>query len=154
MKNKIIYIILLVFFVSSCGYTPIFKQKDYPFQISKIEKIGNKEVNKGITRKLSNLSEENGKNKTKYNLELKSELIKEIVSKDSKGDPTVFKIEIETEVKILDKNNKNKVEKKISKSINYNNKSDKFELSRYEKTLIENLSQNIGDRIITILSSL
>ena len=154
MKNKIIYIVLVLFFVSSCGYTPVFKQKDYPFQISKIEKIGDKEVNKSITRKLSNLSEETDKNKTIYNLEIKSDLTKLIISKDSKGDPTVFKIQIDTEIKILDENDKNKVEKKISKTINYNNKSDKFELSRYEKTLIENLSQNIGERIISILSSL
>ena len=74
MKNKIIYIVLVLFFVSSCGYTPVFKQKDYPFQISKIEKIGDKEVNKSITRKLSNLSEETDKNKTIYNLEIKSDL--------------------------------------------------------------------------------
>jgi len=154
MKNKIIYIVLVLFFVSSCGYTPVFKQKDYPFRISKIEKIGDKEVNKSITRKLSNLSEETDKNKTIYNLEIKSDLTKLIISKDSKGDPTVFKIQIDTEIKILDANGKNKVEKKISKTINYNNKSDKFELSRYEKTLIENLSQNIGERIISILSSL
>ena len=154
MKNKIIYFILFLFFVSSCGYTPVFKQKDYPFQISKIEKIGNKDVNKHIVRKLSNLSIENDINKTKYNLELKSKLIKEIISKDSKGDPAVLKIQIDSEIKIIDIDGNNNVEKKISKTISYNNKSDKFELSRYEKTLIENLSQNIGDRIISILSNL
>ena len=46
------------------------------------------------------------------------------------------------------------LEKNITRNISYNNLTDKFELKRYEDTLIKNLSMNIGDRIISILSNL
>ena len=36
----------------------------------------------------------------------------------------------------------------------YNNVSDKFELENYEKNIINNLSQNISDKIIISISEI
>ena len=63
-------------------------------------------------------------------------------------------MQINTEVKIINSINNSLIERKINKKLSYNNLTDKFELSRYEDTLIKNLSLNIGDRIISILSNL
>ena len=80
-------------------------------------------------------------------------LTKETISKDSKGDPTIFELQIITKVKIINNIDKSSIEREINKKLTYNNLTDKFELSRYENTLMENLSSNIGDRIISILSN-
>ena len=42
----------------------------------------------------------------------------------------------------------------ITNKISYDNQTDKFELIKYENNLIANLSTNIADKIISILSNI
>ena len=46
--KKIIVLLALFLFFSSCGYTPIFSKKDVNFSIEKIESSGNQNVKKQI----------------------------------------------------------------------------------------------------------
>lgn len=154
MKNKIFYKLILFIFLSSCGYSPILTQKEYSFEIYNIDKIGNKKINSFIGNKLNTFKSNKKSNKKSFNVIIDSTLSKEIISKDSKGDPAIFQILITTEVKIINNIDNLSVEREINKKLTYNNLTDKFELSRYENTLIKNLSSNIGDRIISILSNL
>ena len=154
MKNKIIIHLIFFFFVLSCGYSPILTQKKLPFNIGKIEKIGNKEVNSIISKKLSNLKDDDEQIKKTFDIILETNLSKLTMSKDSKGDPETFEIQIKTKLKVLNETENINVEKIIIKKISYNNRTDMFELKRYEDTLIANLSDNIGYRIISILSNL
>ena len=154
MKNKIIKHLVFFFFLISCGYSPILTQKELPFKIDKIELNGNEKINSIISKKLTNLEDKNNELKKSFNIILATNLSKVTISKDSKGDPLIFEIQINTELNITNKKENINLEKKITKKISYNNLTDKFELRRYEDTLIQNLSINIGDRIISILSNL
>ena len=154
MKNKIIKYFVIFFFLISCGYSPILTQKELPFKIDKTELYGNEKVNSIISKKLRNLDNKNNEIKKSFNIILVTNLSKVTISKDSKGDPSIFEIEIDTELNITNKKENINLEKNITKKISYNNLTDKFELRRYEDTLIQNLSINIGDRIISILSNL
>lgn len=154
MKNKIITSLLLFFFLLSCGYTPILTQKELPFKIENIQTIGNKKINSILSKKLRGLEDESNENKKSFDIILETNLTKLTISKDSKGDPAIFEIQINTDLKIFNKKENINIDKNILKKITYNNIQDKFELERYEDTLIENLSINIGDRIISILSNL
>ena len=155
MKNKILVNCLIFIFIVSCGYTPILIEKNYPFRIQSIERIGNNKINSSIAQKLKYLNKSDDTlNKIVYNLRLESKLNKKIISKDSKGDPLIFEIKVTTIVTILKGNDGKVLSQEISNKINYDNQVDKFELIKYENGLITNLSSNLGDRILSILSNI
>ena len=153
MKNKIFSKLILFIFLLSCGYSTILTQKEYLFEIKYVEKIGNKKINSFIEKQLNSYKSEKNSKKISFNIILNSKLTKKTISKDSKGDPSIFELQITTDVKIINNIDNSTVEREINKKLTYNNLTDKFELSRYENTLIKNLSSNIGDRIISILSN-
>tara|TARA_B100001750_G_C15333312_1_gene508460 strand:- start:60 stop:530 length:471 start_codon:yes stop_codon:yes gene_type:complete len=156
MKNKKLLKTLIFILIVGCGYTPILVDKDYPFKIKKIEKIGSQKVNSNIILKLKNLrkNKDDNINQVIYNLKLDSETEKKIISKDSKGDPLIFEIKITTIVTVYKDNNEKILSQKISNKIKYDNQTDKFELIKYENNLIYNLSSNLGDKILSILSNI
>ena len=154
MKNKIFYKLILFIFLSSCGYSPVLTQKEYLFEIYNVDKIGNKKINSFIEKQLNSYKSKEDSKKISFNIILNSNLTKETISKDSKGDPSIFELQITTDVKIINNIDSSTVEREINKKLTYNNLTDKFELSRYEDTLIQNLSLNIGNKIISILSNL
>jgi len=87
------------------------------------------------------------------NLEISSKVNKITSSKDTKGNPKTYRLEISTNIKISELE-KLKFNKNFSKSLNYNNSPNKFELKKYEEKNKENLSEEISEDIIVYLLSL
>ena len=63
-----------------------------------------------------------------YSLKINSDQKKNVVSKDAKGDPKIFEIQVLIDLTILE-NNKIKHEKKFKESYVYNNSTNKFDLN-------------------------
>ena len=150
--NKII-ILFLVCVVTSCSYKPIFVEKDYNFEISKILVSGEKDINRIITNNLKLIKKTGNKSKKIYTIEINSLKEKEIVSRDSKGDPLKFEMNIFVEYKVINKNSV-KINNKIEKNNIYNNESDKFKLEQNENIILKNLAGNISDIIISSIINL
>ena len=149
--NKILnyIIIFLLLTLLSCDYKPVLSYKNYQFSIN-VDKIsGNEEINSIIINNFKNLPGD----KEKYFIKLSSKKEKKILSKDSKGDPLIFEIVINVEY-IVEKNGNTLIENNLERKTTYNNIIDKFELESYEKTIIDNLSANISDRIIFAISEM
>jgi len=149
--NKILnyIIIFLLLTLLSCDYKPVLSYKNYQFSIN-VDKIsGNEEINSIIINNFKNLPGD----KEKYFIKLSSKKEKKILSKDSKGDPLIFEIVINVEY-IVEKNGNTLIENNLERKTTYNNIVDKFELESYEKTIIDNLSANISDRIIFAISEM
>ena len=147
IKNYTVLFFLLL--LSNCAYEPILINKNYDFSIV-VEKIdGDKKINSMIVNNFYNLK---GKEK-KYNLNLSSTKIKNVISKDSKGDPAIFELIINVNYKVI-KNEETLLVNEINLKDIYNNVSDKFELENNEKNIINNLSQNISDKIIISISEI
>ena len=70
-----------------------------------------------------------------------------IVSKDKKGDPSSYKIELEINLDLIGKNNDKKFSKKFIKETTYNSIDDNFKLNRYKKKLEKNLTSQILQEI-------
>jgi len=144
-------IILFLGFLSlvSCGYQPIFSNKDSNFLIEEIIFDKNDKVSLKIENGLNYLTLV--KNYTEViKLKLKSEKKIDVSSKDSKGDPLVYKMTIKSNIQIYS-NDKLYKEKNISKYFSYKNISNKFDLKQYEKTIEKNLIETINEEIILIL---
>tara|TARA_Y100000996_G_scaffold312056_1_gene248345 strand:- start:137 stop:595 length:459 start_codon:yes stop_codon:yes gene_type:complete len=147
--NKIINYTLLLFFIFllNCSYKPILKKDKYQFSINLNKVTGDNEINRIIVRNIKNLP----KSQKVYDLTLSSNKEKKIISKDTAGDPLIFQILINVEYNV-NKEGKLLIEKSFNRKIKYNNISDKFEMEKYEKNIIENLSINISDMIIGSIS--
>ena len=149
--NKILnyIIVFFLFALLSCDYKPILKYKNYQFSLN-VDKIsGDEKINSIITNKFNNLKG----NEKQYYINLSSKKEKNIISKDSKGDPVIFELIINVDYNVQ-KNGEKLIENNINLKATYNNISDKFELENYENTVINNLSTNISDRIIFSISEL
>ena len=148
-----ILIFLTFFILQSCSYKPIFVEKDYNFEIENLYFTGEKEINKEIENKLNLIKNNEDPLKKKYTVFIESKMRREIVSNDSKGDPLKFEMFILVNL-TLKENEKLILNKNIEKKNIYNNNSDKFELEKNEKIILENLSDKISDNIISSIINL
>ena len=150
--NKII-IFFLLFIITACSYKPIFLDKSYDFEIKEILLTGDKDINRTIKNKLKFIKNNQNKNKKSYNINIESTKNREIVSKDSKGDPVKFEINILVQYKIINNNNILLISEIEKKSV-YNNDSDQFKLEQTENIILQNLSESISDTIISSIVNL
>tara|TARA_B100001029_G_C14688904_1_gene248711 strand:+ start:72 stop:527 length:456 start_codon:yes stop_codon:yes gene_type:complete len=150
--NKIfIKFLTILIFVSGCGYSPIFSNKNSNFSLQEINSTGNNRLNRIINNALNNYKGSNSEKN--ISLTIFTDLKKEISSKDTKGNPKTYKIEVNS--KILAKDSMGNVnEKEFSKSTNYNNRSNKFELKKFENETTKNLAEKISEEIIIYLQSI
>ena len=88
-----------------------------------------------------------------FSLNINSISIKSISSKDSKGNPKTYRINISSQVLVENSNGK-KTEKIFSKSFNYKNDDDKSGLKKYENKTTKNLAEKISIEIINFLQSI
>ena len=150
--NKILNYILIFFLFAllSCDYKPILsKKKNNQFSIYVSEISGEEKINSIIINNFTNLQN----NKKEYHLNLSSNKEKNIVSKDSKGDPSIFELIIKINYKVK-KDGEILIDDQVIRKTTYNNISDKFELESYENIIINNLSTNISDKIIFSISEI
>ena len=153
MEKKIFTFILLIF-LSSCGYEATYSvknTKNYNFSISKLNFIGDREINLKIKQKLSNYTQEI--KDINFILKITSTSEKIILAKDAAGDSTNFKIETIVNIDVF---NKEKLKSNfiITESFNYENNSNKFELKNYEKEIKRNLADIITEKLIFKLSNI
>ena len=147
--NKSLIKGLVFIILCACSYEPILSNKKYNFELVNIYFEGDDKINKIIRNDLA--AKSNGS--IKYDLQFETVKFKEILSSNEKGDPTVYKIKIDTSYSLL-KENKKILVNKISKQIVYNNIDDKFELSQYEDSIINNLAYNISSEILMSVTAL
>ena len=84
---------------------------------------------------------------------IQSKKSREIVSKDSKGDPLKFKLIIFVEYEVS-KNGNLLLNNKIEKNNVYNNETDKFELEQTEDIILEKLTESISDSLVSSIINL
>ena len=149
--NKIInYTFLLtLFFLTNCGYQAVLSNQNYKFSINTNKLNGDQKINSLITNNFNKLKE----NEKKYDLTLLSSKEKIVISKDSKGDPSIFELKINVNY-IVEQEGELLINNKINKKTTYNNITDKFELESYEKTIIDNLASEISDNIMLSISKI
>lgn len=143
-------LILILFFITSCGYQPVYLNKNTEnLEFSKIILKGRSDLNRKIINTLS--IKGNEKNNNLNELLLITDYKIEETSKNSKGQVQSYKSTIIVDV-IISKNEKIVKNKKIIKSFSYGNKDKKFELVEYQNRIKENLIDEIIDELILFLN--
>ena len=150
--KKLIFVVIALFILNNCGYSPIYSSKNNNFNIDVSQKDRSK-LNSKIEKNIKKFSNQNTENTIR--LEISSNKKINTISKDKKGDPSRFNMTISLTINILNKNNYeiNKT-KSFTEKFDYNNNSNKFSLKQYEKDIENNLINKIIERSIIYLSEL
>ena len=146
MIKKNIIIISLILFLNSCGFTPIYLNKnDVKFSIEQVNYSGDRDLNNFLKMNLDQYKNEKIDNK--FSIDAKSTYKKIILSKDGTGKVTNYQLEAEVIflIKSIDKEIKI-IERKIIDSMD-----DKFEEARYERTIKQNFASSITNKLISEL---
>tara|TARA_B100001121_G_C18592718_1_gene575451 strand:- start:281 stop:700 length:420 start_codon:yes stop_codon:yes gene_type:complete len=137
-------------FLSSCGYNPLYLNKDFKkFTFSEIELIGNKKINRKIISSLSLKKDEQTNIDNKISIDSNKEIIE--TSKNSEGQVTSYRMIIKVVIKIEEDDNTFKT-KGFTKDFSYNNKDNKFDLAEYQNQVETNLINKIIEELIIYIN--
>ena len=150
--KKLIFVVIALFMLNNCGYTPIYSSKNNNFYIDVSQKDRSK-LNSKIENNIKKFSNQNAENIIQLEISSNKEI--NTISKDKKGDPSRFNMIVSLTINILNKNNYeiNKT-KSFTEKFDYNNNSNKFSLKQYEKDIEDNLINKIIERSIIYLLEL
>lgn len=149
MKN--IILILLLLFFNSCGYTSVYKnQSNLNFDINIIDMQGDKRFNNLIKNELNQYSSLNSKNK--YDVKIKSNFNKTIISKNSAGVATDYLLYLKIKFEI---NLNNEIKNfEFDEKIKMANNTDSFEQNSYENNIKRNFASSIREKLLTTLANI
>ena len=151
--NKIIFYFLpLLLFINSCGYQPIYTNKNINFSIKEINSINNNRLIILLKKNLKMYSDIENKDKN-YILNIDVESKKITTSKDTAGDPKTYSMEVIVKIEVQ-KNYDEIIKKKFVEKFNYNTQENKFNQDQYEETIEEDLIRKISENIVLYLSSI
>ena len=149
MFKKILTLIFILNFLSSCEYKPIYSNSNKSnYRIIITDFSGDKKLNKYI---VENLERNSQKNSVEIiNIKINSEYSKEILAKNTLGSTTDYQAKAITKFEI----NKNEIIEKleVSEKFNYQKISDSYEEKSYEQTIKRNLASSIAQKLIMRLS--
>lgn len=146
MIKKNIIVISLIFFLTNCGFSPIYiKNTNTNFSIENVNYQGDRELNNFLKINLNQYKNE--KSNKKIFIEAKSGYEKIILTKNSSGDVTNYKLIAKVTFLIKSTNKKiNITEEKIISSMD-----DKFEETRKERTAKQNFALSISNKLVSEL---
>ena len=148
---KKIFLILIILFLNSCGYTPLYSTKDSNYKVISLNKNVNNSLTNYVENSIQVISNENAKKSFNINFDYNENII--VILKNSKGDPTKNRLNVVIDLSLLDSNNNLITSKQFSESFEYNIDDNKFNLKQYEKNIKFNLIEDITQQILVFLAN-
>ena len=126
--------LILIFFLSSCGYSTIYNDKNNDIKIKVVNSKGNSNMNSKIIKQIKNFSDKDSNNIINVNID--SNYQNQIISRSSTGSIDDYKIilnvvytfEVDNNVEILN----------IKQDFKLKNTDESFERQKNESTLVNN----------------
>ncbi len=135
----------MIFFVTSCGYQPIYINKNNSELVfKKLELVGDKEINRRIVSFIKINEDKNNKKLSNLILVSNENIIE--TSKDEKGRVSTLKTTVEIRLSI-ESDNQVIETKTFKESFSYNNKNNKFDLTKYQSEVKNNLVDKIIEKM-------
>jgi len=143
-------LLLLIIFMQSCGYQPIYLSKNnLDLKFTEVQLEGDVRISNQIVKILSIKEEESTSEQKKILIESLYNINE--TSKNSKGQVETYETIINVKITITE-NNKIKKAKEFNIDTTYNNKNNKFELSQLQTEIKNNLIIKISEEIILFLN--
>lgn len=141
-------IIIFIFFLYGCGYSSVYKnQKNNDILITVVDMQGDNILNNSLKNQLTIASNKESLNI--FNISLLSDYEKIIISKNTTGLVTDYKLQATVNFNV----SKNGINKKIilSESLNIKNEGENFEQTNYENSIKRNFAISIKGKLIPYL---
>ena len=149
MFKKILALVFILNFLSSCEYKPIYSSSNKSnYRIIITDLSGDKKLNKYI---VENLKRNSQKNSVEIiSIKINSEYSRKILAKNTLGSTTDYQARAISIFEI----NKNEITEKmvVEEKFNYQRISDSYEEKSYEQTIKSNLASSISQKLILKLS--
>ncbi|MDC3069275.1 hypothetical protein OA263_02270, partial [Candidatus Pelagibacter sp.] len=123
-------------------YTPIYKvNQKSNFGLDMIIFSGDKKIGRKIEKNLRKFR--NNQTENIFDANFVSSKIREVVTKDKKGDPSSFKLIIKVKLNLISKTNKETLKKNFIREVTFDSMDNKFELDQYASNIEKNIIFNI-----------
>ena len=144
MIKKSISLIFLIFFLTNCGFTPVYQNNtNINYSIEQVDYTGDRELNNFLKSNLNKYKNE--KINKKIFIEVNSIYKKNILTKDGSGKITSYELEAVVIFLIQPLNKKIQIiENKIMNSMD-----DKFEETRQERIIKQSFVSSISNKLIS-----
>ncbi|MDA9793826.1 hypothetical protein N8129_00805 [Pelagibacteraceae bacterium] len=144
MIKKSISLIFLIFFLTNCGFTPVYQNNtNINYSIEQVDYTGDRELNNFLKSNLNKYKNE--KMDRKIFIEVNSIYKKNILTKDGTGKITSYELEAVVIFLIQPLNKEIQIiEKKIMNSMD-----DKFEETRQERIIKQSFVSSISNKLIS-----
>jgi len=144
-----ISLLILILFISNCGYTPIFNSDNKTkIKINIISIKGDKKINNLLINDIKKLSRNDFEKE--FDIKIDTNFDKLITAKDSKGVASNYELKVVTKFEIV-KPNENKLFS-FEEKIDISNNSNLFEQKKYENNIKITFAKSIINKLIEKLS--
>ena len=148
---KRIFLVLVIIFLNSCGYTPLYSSKESNYKVISLKKNLNNSLTSYIQNSINALSNDNAEKSLNISFEYNEKI--SIILKNSKGDPTKNRLNVAINLSLFDIDNNLITSREFSESFEYRIDDNKFNLKQYEKNIKFNLVEDITNQILVFLAS-
>ena len=146
---KKISLLILILFISNCGYTPIYNSDNkIKIKINILSFQGDKKINNLLISDIKKLSRNDFEKE--FNIRIDTNFNKLITAKDSKGVASNYELKVVTKFEII-KPNENKIFL-FEEKIDINNNSNLYEQKKYESNIKATFAKSIVNKLIAKLS--
>lgn len=145
MIKKYLSFLFLLIILNSCGYTPLYsnlKNHDFSLSINNIQ--GDNEINKLIVKNINSYNK--NKSEKDFKINLSSKFNKVILSSNSAGQITNYRLELEVITEILNKKNVNPII--LTEKFDIKKESNLFDERNYENIVKRDMAKNISNKLI------
>ena len=123
-----IFLIAIILFLNSCGYSPLYSSKDTNYKVITLKKNVNNNLTDYIHNRIQAFSNDDADKSLNISFDYNENIT--VILKNSKGDP---------------------VKNRFSENFEYNIDDNKFNLKQYEKKIKFNLVEDITQQILIFL---
>ncbi len=153
MYKKFILYIIVLNFISHCGFTPIYLNKsNVNFTIDTIEFQGDQTINRFLETRLNQFKRHYNNNK-KFQIKVNTKYEKNTITKDKAAKTTNYELLFITTFEISSNNNTLKILKISEKEI-MSNINDDFEENKNERIAKQNFASSTSNKLANELSIL
>ena len=150
MFKKILTLVFILNFLSSCEYKPIYSSSNKSnYRIIITDFSGDKKLNNYI---IENLIRNSQRNSSKIiSIKINSKYSRQILAKNTLGSTTDYQARAVTEFEIK----RDEITEKlvVNEKFDYQKISDSYEEKSYEQTIKRNLASSISQKLILRLST-
>ena len=148
---KKLFLIILIFTLSNCGYSPLYKNvQEQDLKIKFTNLSGDTNFNNLL--KLQLIEYLNNESENEYQLSINSIYSKKDYAKDATGKASEFQLNLDVEINVEYKGKKKTF--LLSERFLTNASDDKFKQKNYDETILKNFAESIKDKLILRLSTI